>query len=193
MSYPPQPGPYGGQPGYGAPSGGQPGYPQQPGHPPQGYPQQGYPQQGQPGYPQQGYPQQGGQLPQPYQQQGGYQQYQQQGGGYGQGPGQMSPDEQGTVALCHIGGAIIPLIPIIMYFVKGDASPFAKHHLGQAANFHLLMGILQFINGLLMIVLIGILTWIITLVVAIMLGVKANNAAKQGEWYKYPMGIPIAK
>lgn len=198
-----QPAPYGqpGQQGYGQP--GQPAQygqqygqqqPAQPGHPGYGQQPQGYPGYGQPSGGQQGYGQPPGGQP-GYGQQGGYQYGGQQPyaqGGYGQDT-QLRPDEPGLIALSHIGGAFIPLIPIIMYFAKGDASPFARHHIGQAANFHLLMGIIQIINSLLMVILIGLLTYVVTLVIAVILGVKANTAAKQGEWYKYPMGIPIAK
>ncbi|WP_017625205.1 DUF4870 domain-containing protein, partial [Nocardiopsis chromatogenes] len=138
------------------------------------------PQQG--GYAQPGYDQ-------VYGQQGGYQQQ-----GYGQqGYGQMRPDEEGTIALAHIGGAFIPLIPIILFFSKSDASPFAKHHMAQATNWAVAMIIANFVNVLLMIVLIGFITYPITLILALVYGFKANGAAKQGEWFTYPFGVPVAK
>lgn len=197
---PQQPQPQPQQPGYGQPTGGQPGYGQQPQQPGYGQPTGGQPGQQMQPYPQQGYGQPG------YGQQGGYQQpgydqvygqqgYQQAYGhqGYGQQYGQMAPGEDGLVAAAHIGGAFIPLLPLILYFAKSDASPFTKHHLAQATNFHLVTLIAYLVSSVLIFVfLIGLITYLAAFIAAIILGVKANTAAKQGQWYTYPFGLPIA-
>ncbi|WP_017536688.1 DUF4870 domain-containing protein [Nocardiopsis halophila] len=105
----------------------------------------------------------------------------------------MAPGEEGLVAAAHIGGAFIPLLPLILYFAKSDASPFTKHHLAQATNFQIAMIIAYFVSGLLMFVIIGILTYLVALGLAIYFGIKANSEAKKGVWFTYPFSIPVAK
>ncbi|GAB3459565.1 hypothetical protein GCM10027570_43800 [Streptomonospora sediminis] len=197
MSYPPQPNqPNGGQGdyqnypgGYGPPPGVDPNYgPQsgpQPGYGP-GYPgQQSGPQ---PGYGQHpGYGQQPGYPPVPA---AGYQQP------YGQPGGEYPPNsEERTMALiAHLGGLFTTwLLPLILYLVKKDESPFVRNQAAQAFNFQMTMFIGQVVSWVLMFVIIGIFTWLAVIVVAIIFSIMAAVAANKGEWYKYPMTIPMLK
>ncbi|PDP89164.1 hypothetical protein CQJ94_04310 [Glycomyces fuscus] len=205
MSYPNNPpeGPYGQgqQPGqdsggypsqHGQPTGGQPGY-QQGGYPPPHGQPGGHP--GQSG----GYPGQGG-----YEQTGGYQAPYQQGG-YGQPPhgaygpssattGQPSADERQMAMFAHVGGGILSwIVPLILFLVKKDESPFVRDQAAQALNFQLLVMIGYVISSVLMIVFIGFLTWFVCWVAAVALGIIGGVAANRGEWYRYPFNVSWIK
>ncbi|MBB4930307.1 hypothetical protein F4561_001127 [Lipingzhangella halophila] len=187
--------PPGGDPGYGAPSGPQPGqpYPGQGGQMPQGAPppppQQPYPQQQQP---QQPYPQQQPQPPAPYQgqyyPQGNYPQ-----GQYGGAP---SSDDRTMGLIIHLGGFLLGfLLPLIMYLMKKDESPWVRHHAAQAFNFQVTMWI-----GHIVVIILGALTlgigfilWPIVWIVDLIFAILAAMAANKGEWYKYSVAIPMLK
>lgn len=205
MSYPNNPpeGPYGQgqQPGqdsggypsqHGHPTGGQPGY-QQGGYPPPPGQPEGYP--GQSG----GYPGQPG-----YEQTGGYQAHYQQGG-YGQPPhgaygpssattGQPSPEERQMAMFSHVGGGILGwIVPLIFFLIKKDESPFVRNQAAQALNFQLLIMIGYLVSSVLMIVIIGFLTWFVFWVAAIVFGIIGGVAANRGEWYRYPFNVSWVK
>ncbi|WP_285730880.1 DUF4870 domain-containing protein [Nocardiopsis sp. ATB16-24] len=217
MSYPGNPSedPYGQgpQPGQEG-SGGQPGYqpggypppPGQPGQQPGGYP----PPPGQPGYQQGGYPpppgqhgqQPGGYPPPPgyHDQTGGYQAAGYQQGGYGHpgaygGPssattGQPNPDERQMGLFAHLGGGLLGfLVPLIIYLIKKDESPFVRDQAAQALNFQLLILIGYMISWVLTFVLIGALTWVALVVVSIVFGILGGTAANRGELYRYPFNV----
>jgi uncharacterized Tic20 family protein len=211
MSYPSNPpeGPYGQGQQPGQDSGG---YPSQHGYPTGGQPghqQGGYPlPPGQPGYQEHsgGYPGQPGGYPgQPgYEQTGGYQSHYQQGG-YGQPPhgaygpssattGQPSPDERQMAMFAHVGGGVIGwLVPLIIFLVKKDESPFVRNQAAQALNFQLLILIGYLVSSVLMIVIIGFLTWFICWIAAVALGIIGGVAANRGEWYRYPFNVSWIK
>ncbi|MFD0773662.1 DUF4870 domain-containing protein [Streptomonospora algeriensis] len=173
MSYPPQPDqPYGGQPdgspnhpgGYSPPPGANPPYG------PQSGPQPGY-GQGYPGQPMPGYPQ-----------------------GYGQGDGQYMPssDDRTMALLAHIGGIFTSwVLPLILYLVKKDESPYVRHQAAQAFNFQMTMFIGQLVSYLLMVLIIGFITIFAVVACAIIFAVIAAVASNKGEWYKYPIAIPM--
>ncbi|NYH54161.1 MULTISPECIES: DUF4870 domain-containing protein [Nocardiopsis] len=198
--YPSQPGhPSGGYPSQpGHPGGGHPDQPGQPGYQQGGYPPPpgGYP--GQPGYQEQsgGYP--AGNYQQPGYQQGGYQQ-----GGYGQPggyghssatTGQPNSDERQMGLFAHLGGGLLGwLVPLIIYLLKKDESPFIRDQSAQALNFQLLILIGYLISSVLMIVIIGALTWFVVWVVSIVFGILGGMAASRGEWYRYPFNVSWVK
>ncbi|RNL86154.1 DUF4870 domain-containing protein [Halostreptopolyspora alba] len=175
--------PPGGDPGYGAPSGPQPGpYPGgQPGQMPQGPPQPDPQQQYQP------YPQQ---QPVPYQGQYHQQYYQQ---GYG---APVSSDDRTMGLIIHLGGFLLGfLLPLIMYLMKKDESPWIRHHSAQAFNFQVTLLIPYFIVMILTVVTFGIggLLFPLVWVAALVFGILAAIAANKGEWYTYPVSIPMLK
>ncbi|MFC4560858.1 DUF4870 domain-containing protein [Nocardiopsis mangrovi] len=179
--------------GYGPPPGGDHGYGTgpQPGQ----YGQQG--QQGYPGYQeqQQGYP---GQAPQPGAQQpyaaapyGQYGQYQQP---HQQQGGQVTADDRQMGLLIHLGGAILGfLVPLVFYFIKKDESPFLRHQAAHALNFQIMLAIAYFVSGILMIVIIGYLTFLAAWILGLVFGIMGGLAANRGEWYTYPFNLPIVK
>ncbi|MEV2275027.1 DUF4870 domain-containing protein [Nocardiopsis sp. NPDC049922] len=151
--------------GYAPPPGGHPGggYPAQPG----GYP----PPHGQPGY--EG---QHGAYPPPHGQQW-----------HG---GQPGPDDRQMAFFAHLGGGILGwIVPLVIYLVKKDESPFVRQQAAAALNFQLVLLIAYLVSGFLMIVLIGYLTWFAVYVVAIVMGVRAAQAANQGQQFTYPFNV----
>ena len=221
MSYPNTPNPNdpygqgGQQPGQGA-SGGypppSPGYPQQggaPGHlpaphggqqpggypPPPGGPQTGgyqahggYDQSQQPGgYP----PPPGGQYGQPGQY-GGFPP-----GGYGDSSattGQPNQDERTSGLIIHLGGAFTSwVVPLILFMMKKDESPYGRDQAAQALNFQILMMIGYFVSGILMLVLVGYLTWLAIWITSLVCSIKGATAANRGEWYRYPFNVSWVK
>lgn len=190
--------PPGGEPGYG--SGPQPSQGGWPAPPPSG-PQQPYPQQGYPGQYQQQpgqyqqHPGQYQQYPGQYQQQPGQYpvQYQQHPGQYQQQPGGMpSSDERTMALLSHLGGLLFSLlIPLVLYLVKKDESQYIKHQAAQAFNFSATVLIGYIVSGVLSIVLIGLVLFPIVGIVHLVFAILAAVAANKGEWYKYPIAIPM--
>ncbi|GAA0985212.1 DUF4870 domain-containing protein [Nocardiopsis tropica] len=187
--YPPPPQDPSGYPGGGHP--GQPG-----GYPPPGYPGHQDPgsYQGPPGYPgQPGYQEQTG----GYQQGGypppGYPPH----GGYGQSSattGQPNSEERTMALLTHLSGIVLGfLVPLIMYLVKKDESPFLRHQSAQALNFQILLTIGYVISIPLSFILIGGLLSLVLWVLAVVFGILAGTAANRGEWYRYPVNVDWVK
>jgi uncharacterized Tic20 family protein len=117
-------------------------------------------------------------------------------GGHGRQTGAYypSPEEQSTAVLTHIGGGFSNwLIPLIMFLTKKDESPYNRDQAVQALNFQLPLIIGYFISGLLMIFIIGIFTWLGIFIYSVVHSFKAANAAKQGEWYRYPYSVGWVK
>ncbi|QBI53307.1 DUF4870 domain-containing protein [Streptomonospora litoralis] len=197
MSYPPQPE----QPGYGQ-NGGYPDHPGGYGPPPGGDPNYGPPSGPQPGYgpqagPQPGYASQSG--PQPGYGQG-YQQpqypapmygYQQP---YGHPGGQYAPsaDDRTMALVAHLGGLLTGfLLPLILFLVKKEESPFVRDQAAQAFNFQITMLIGYVISWVLMFVIIGLLTILVVFACAVIFAIIAAVAANKGEWYRYPKALAI--
>ncbi|MBB6170859.1 hypothetical protein HNR23_000919 [Nocardiopsis mwathae] len=170
--------PYNHPGGYSPPPGADPGHGPQsapgmpPGMGPQPYPQQPYPQPG------------------AYQQQGHYQQPY----GYPQQPYGSTPDDRTMALLAHLGGLFLSfLVPLVLYLVKKDESPFVRHHAAQALNFQILVLIVYVVSWVLTLVFIGVLTFFAMWIAAVVLGIMAAVAANKGEWYTYPIGVPVVK
>ncbi|WP_306370467.1 DUF4870 domain-containing protein [Nocardiopsis sp. CC223A] len=181
--------------GYPAPGAQQPGGYQDPsgGYPPPGAQPGGYPPPGpqQPG----GYPPPGG-----YQEQtGGYQAPGYQQGGYGPQPGSAtgappSADERQFGLFAHLGGGLLGfVVPLVIYLIKRDESPFIRDQSAQALNFQLLILIGYVVSGVLSIVFIGAITWFLCWVAAVVFGILGGVAANKGEWYRYPFNVSWIK
>jgi len=99
-------------------------------------------------------------------------------------------DPKGLAVLAQVLGILTGFLgPLIVYLVNGDKDPFVRHHAAEALNFHLTVLIAEIVSVVLMIVLIGFLTFFIVWVAAIVLGIQAAIAANRGEWYRYPISI----
>ena len=93
--------------------------------------------------------------------------------------------------MCAIlGGGILGwLVPLIIFLIKKDESPFVRDQAAQALNFQLLVLIGYVVSSMLMLVIIGYLFWFALWVVSIVLGIMGGMAASRGEWYRFPFNV----
>jgi uncharacterized Tic20 family protein len=99
-------------------------------------------------------------------------------------------DEKTLAMLAQLLGIFTGFLgPLVMYLIAKDDQPFLKHHAAESLNFQLTILIGYVISGVLMLVLIGFLTWFVVWVAALVFGIMATLAANRGEWYRYPISI----
>ncbi len=99
-------------------------------------------------------------------------------------------DEKTLAMLAQLLGIFTGFLgPLVIYLVAKDDQPFVKHHAAEALNFQLTVLIGYIVSGVLMIVLIGFLTFAVIWVGALVLSIMATMAANRGEWYRYPVNI----
>lgn len=99
-------------------------------------------------------------------------------------------DERTMAMLAQLLGILTGFLgPLVMYLVARDDQPFLKHHAAEALNFQLTVLIAYVVSFVLMIVLIGFVTFIVVWVGALVLSIMATVAANRGEWYRYPLSI----
>lgn len=105
-----------------------------------------------------------------------------------------SSDDRSYALLMHLGGMFVSfLVPVIMWAIKKDDSPFINHHGRQAMNFHFSMWIYMIVSFFLIIVGIGILMILALVVLYFVFGIIAAAAANKGEYYRFPAVIPFFK
>ncbi len=113
--------------------------------------------------------------------------------GTGTAPGQLAAvsvtsDETGIAVLAHLGGLIGSfLLPLVIYLVKKDESPFLRHHAAEALNFQLTLMIAYTVSFFLIFVLVGLILLPLLMIGSLILSIVAAMAANRGEWYRYPM------
>ncbi len=113
--------------------------------------------------------------------------------GPGVAPGHLAAipatsDETGIAVLAHLGGLIGSfLLPLIIYLIKKDESPFLRHHAAEALNFQITLMIAFTVSFFLIFLLVGIILLPLLMVASLVLTIVAAMAANRGEWYKYPM------
>ena len=152
---------------------------------PQGY--QGTGQQGYQGAPHQGYqgvPQQG--VPQPWQQQQ-----------------VLSPQDQRNYGmLAHLAPAIaIPLsagtlgfvASLVVYLMYKDRGDFVRAHAVNSLNVQIVTAIGLILSTLLMVILIGFITYPLICVVAVVIHVIGAVKANNGEWWTPPLTPQLVK
>lgn len=147
-----------------------PPYPPSP--PPSGYPPP------MPVYPPQGQPPQPGYAPPGYIVPGTAQGYPPNG------------DEKLWALLSHGSFFVLGIIgPLIVMLTKGKESPFIRRHAVEALNFHLSVLIYELVSFVLMLVLVGFLTFVAVLVFGLVVTILAMIAANNGADYRYPLNI----
>jgi uncharacterized Tic20 family protein len=107
-------------------------------------------------------------------------------------PGSAASNDNNLALFTHLGGALLGiLVPIVIFVVKKDESPFVRHHALEALNFHITLWLASFVSIALILVVIGIFLLIGLIIAFYVLSVVAAVAASKGEWYRYPMTIRI--
>ncbi len=104
----------------------------------------------------------------------------------------IDSNDTGMALLAHLGGAVFGfIVPLIVYLIKKDESPFLRHHSAEALNFHFTAFIASMVSAVLMLVLIGFFMLIAVVIVFWIFTIMASIAANRGEYYRYPMTIRV--
>jgi len=111
----------------------------------------------------------------------------------------LSPAEERTWATITHGvsaGAMVLsagtlgfVASLVIYLVFRDRGPFVRAHAANAVNVQLTALIGLILSGVLMIVLVGFVTYPLVVVAAVVIHVIAAMRANAGEWYNPPFTI----
>ena len=105
-------------------------------------------------------------------------------------PSAASMDPKSMAVLAEVLGIFTGFIgPLIIYIVNGEKDPFVRHHAAESLNFHITLFIGYMVSFVLMIVLIGFVTFFVIWIVGLIFMIQASIAANRGEWYRYPINI----
>ena len=98
-------------------------------------------------------------------------------------------DERMMAMFCHLGGIIGGFIlPLVIWLIKKDESPYIDYHGKEALNFQITMLMAHLVAGFLACFTFG-LSSLAVLAISIIFCVMASTAANNGERYRYPMCI----
>lgn len=100
--------------------------------------------------------------------------------------------------LIHVLGIFTLFVgPLIIWLIKKDESAYVDHHGKQALNFQLMITAIHVASAILgMTVILALLSCLIApaaFVVSIVFSIMAAMAASKGEWYRYPLSLPLIK
>jgi uncharacterized protein len=125
--------------------------------------------------------------------------------GYQPGSPQTTQEERTWALASHIGSivgawiAMAFLAPLAVLLIRGNSSPFVRHHAVESLNFQLsmllyliagvLLSLLTLGLGLVVVVPVGIVLGVLWLVFVVIATIKASN----GESYRYPITIRFVK
>jgi len=101
----------------------------------------------------------------------------------------VSPSDARMWSLfAHIGGLLTTFIaPLVIFLIYRDRDPFIRRHAAQALNFQIIIAIGYFLSSLLIVVVIGFLTYPLFFILSVVFSIIAAMAANKGEEYTYPM------
>lgn len=83
--------------------------------------------------------------------------------------------------------------PLVILLLRGDRSPFVRHHAVEALNFNLSVLIYAAISGLLVFVLIGIAMLIVLGLIYLVAVITGAIRASAGRAYRYPITIRFVR
>ncbi|WP_114560394.1 DUF4870 domain-containing protein [Desertihabitans aurantiacus] len=118
------------------------------------------------------------------------------------GPPVSQSDEKTWGTLSHVGmlvggfvsgGFLAFVVPLVLFLVYKDRSPWLRYNAVQSLNFGILAAIVSVVSAILSTVLIGFLTWLAIGVVGLIFGIQAATKANNGEFYKYPLNVGFVK
>jgi len=131
------------------------------------------------------------------------QQYQQQQPSYGEAARPMSQQDEKTwatlthaisaIAMVASAGTLGFIASLVIYLVCKDRGPFVRAHAANAVNVQLTALIGLLVSGVLMLVLVGFVTYAIVVVAAVVIHVIAALRANAGEWYNPPCTIRFVR
>ena len=112
-------------------------------------------------------------------------------------PASLSPTEERNLGMiAHLVPAILlPLSAgtlgfigsLVIYLMYRDRGPFVRQHAANSLNVQIITAILLLVSGVLMIVLVGFLTYPLVIVVATVIHVVGAVKANNGQWWSPPL------
>lgn len=107
------------------------------------------------------------------------------------------PQDQKTMAmLSHVLGIFTCFVgPLVIWLINKDKpdAAFVNDQAKEALNFQITMAIGYFASGVLMMILIGFLTYIAFALASLILSIMAAMKANEGVEYRYPFAIRLIK
>lgn len=107
-------------------------------------------------------------------------------------------DARTWAMLCHIGafaGYIIPfghiIVPLVIWLIKKDESPFVDDQGKESLNFQISMSIYAIIAALLTLVVIGLALLFAVVIFDVIMVIIAAVRANNGERYRYPLCLRL--
>lgn len=115
--------------------------------------------------------------------------------GFSAQPPQGSPSNDKTFALLAHGLGLLFgfLAPLVILLTAGNTSPYVRRNAVEALNFQITLAIGAIISVILMIVLIGFLTFAVLGLAAIALPIVALIKVNDGEDFRYPLTLRLIK
>lgn len=100
-------------------------------------------------------------------------------------------EERTLAILCHVLGFFLSfLVPLIIFLVKKDESPYVTAHAKEALNFQITF--LLVVIGLFITVIGIFLVWIVA-IVGMVLAIIATVKAAEDKLYRYPFTLRLIK
>ena len=114
------------------------------------------------------------------------------GGGIARYGGMATSDQRTYALFMHLGSLFVGfLVPLIMWLIKKEESPFIDDHGKQLMNWNISL-IIYFVGSIMLIlVVIGIFLLPILIILHIIFSIMGAVAANRGDQYRYPMAIPF--
>ena len=107
--------------------------------------------------------------------------------------GVAEKQERTWAMLCHLGGFLGFIPPLVIWLIKKDESSLIDDNGKEALNFQISIAIYVMISIVLMFVLIGILLFFAVYIFNIVMIIIAAMKANSGERYRYPLCIRFIK
>jgi hypothetical protein len=106
--------------------------------------------------------------------------------------GEGSPDDRNLAALTHASGILFGfLVPLIVWLLKKDQSPWLGAQAKEALNFQLTVLIAFVASWILTFVLIGLLMIPVVLIGNLVLCIIAAVKTSSGQAYRYPFALRL--
>lgn len=100
-------------------------------------------------------------------------------------------DERTLAILCHVLGYFFSfLVPLIIFLIKKDESPYVTAHAKEALNFQITIFLV--VIGLFVTVIGILLIWIVA-IVGMVLAIIATVKAAEDKLYRYPLTLRLIK
>jgi uncharacterized Tic20 family protein len=96
--------------------------------------------------------------------------------------------------LTHLGALLVSaLVPLIMFLVKKDESPFVREQARQSLNLQIMVLIAATVSGLLTVVIIGFVLLPLVVIASWVLQIIATVKAYGGEVYRMPFTFEFVR